>query len=342
MRAARVRLPRILVLVVPLACDTFSEPSPLDLGAFEPAPLFCPTVTFESVTAARALRGPLFAWVTEEERLAIEAGGPVLRELPTLDPTQASKLVAAMHDTSAIWAGQTQPLVGQPRVGRGFWTFAFAAPRASTGHDQLLAVWLRPDAWLGFHTTGQGVPAHDASGKGLFDAEVDKSPGRVAGADTNNYAECLREGSPERSFVLFREEAIERIVFGPEAKDRLEAELELVERLFVQLRTESLANPEDAFDYSTCGSRTTYGLCPQNTYVQAIAWTHPMYLPTVTTLARLIDGLRDLPVPPAFALERTTAEDLAAWTAVWPGPWRDEGSGMGGASGAGGLGGSGG
>jgi len=337
---ARRLVVTLCLVLAPLACDAFSAPTPppsFDDGISTEVELFCPRVSFPQPIPSTALSAPLFAWITREERDEIEAGGPILRDL-ALSATESDALPANMQNQLLRMLGSVN-LVGQPRVGRSFWPFAFSAPRASVLHDQLLSIELRADAWFANYATSGVV--HDATGEIVAPADALASPGRIAGIDSRGYSACDRGGHPERSFVVFREEAIERITFGAEPHQALTAEIQLLQQMLGQLRQESQLNPTNAFDDVRCGSLLSFGLCSQNTYILAVAWHTPTYLPTIGGLSALIDELRAILEPASFVLVRSSSADAATWMGVWPGDWALP-DGAGGAGGAGGMGGSGG
>lgn len=327
-----------LVLGAAGACDAFSEPMPSTdfpgdfIGGPQP---FCPTVAFPRADIAAAFAGPLFAWVTTEERAAIEGGGPILPLVASATPAPHEQLAANMQAALPALPG-ARALVGQPLVGRTFWSLAFSAPRASADHRQLLAIWLRPDAWLA--TYGSTYSALDAQSHSVSAANVELSPGRIAGVNTQPFPDCLREGSPEHGVVIFREAAIERVRFGTAARAYLDADLSRLRQLLNQIRSSTGASADTAFDYVVCGAADAYFPCNDGTYFQAIPWRTPEYLPTLSAVSRLIDTLDATPVGRDYVDDRTSAEDLNAWTAAWPGPWRLGGDGTGGAGGFGGAG----
>jgi hypothetical protein len=338
-RALRRHLGAACVVGVAAACDAFSPPEPFpmfteDLGTGG-TEIFCPAADFPVASSTRALEGPLFAWVTSAQRTDIEHGSPVLAVITTTVPTSTDQLVASMHDALPALPGAL-PLVGQPRIGRNFWTFAFSAPRASAEHNQLLAIWLRPDAWVASY--GASYSVLDAESHSVAPEAVSASPGRVAGVDTSAFPDCQRQNFPERGFVVFREEAIERIRFGTEAIQHLDADLALLRQLLNQVRS-SGASTENAFDYVECGDLYSEFLCGDNTFFPAIAWRAPEYLPTLSALSTLIDTLDAAPKGPDSALDRTSPAERDAWLESWPGSWRP---GTGGAPGSGGMGGLGG
>jgi len=324
----RSRRALLALLLVPVACDACKEPDPgleahdLDLGIPGPDP-FCPHEQFEKVTAAAALVGPLFAWVTTSERQAIEAGGAILSTVPTFAVPDPQLLAARTHDGLPGSSPLTVRgrLVGQPRVGRNFWTYAFSAPRPTEGGHDLLAIWLRPDAWLTeYDSTAYRVL--DQAGSLVPSEQAALTPGRIAGMDTRPFAICERAGVIERAFVVFREEAIERWRFGAEADAHLDGELVSLDAVLDQVRSESELNPVHAFAGLSCGTTLAPGLCFEDTYFQALAWPTDRYLPTVTGLAQLIDDLQAVPVGTSAGADRTSAEYLDVWAAVWPGPWQ--------------------
>lgn len=337
--AARRHLALAAVIGVAAACDAFSPPEPFpvfteDLGTGG-TEIFCPAADFPTTSSTRALEGPLFAWVTGDQRTDIENGLPILVAITTATPTPTDQLAASMHNALPELPGAL-PLVGQPRVGRNFWTFAFSAPRASEEHNQLLAIWLRPDAWVA--TYGASYSVLDAESHSVAPEAVSTSPGRVAGVDTGPFPACQRQNFPERGFVVFREEAIERIRFGAEASQYLNADLSLLRQLLNQVRS-SGSGAENAFDYVECGDIYSEFLCGDNTFFPAIAWRAPEYLPTISALSTLIDTLDAAPKGPDFALDRTSPADLNAWVESWPGSWRLGAGGSPGSGGVGGLGG---
>lgn len=337
-RLGQSRLLIAVALSAAGACDAFSPPiGPSDFPSDFTSGIesFCPTVEFPRVDSQAALAGPLFAWVTTAERAAIEGGGPILPIVASFNPPPHEQLVGSMHGALPALPG-AQALVDQPRIGRNFWTLAFAAPRASADHRQLLAIWLRPDAWLA--TYGSAYSVLDAQSRAVSAANVAQSPGRVAGVSTLPFPNCLREGFPEHGVVIFREEAIERVRFGSAARAHLDTDLSRLRQLLTQIRRSSTAGAETAFDYTDCGSTTAQFLCTENTFFQAISWRSPEYLPTLPAVAHLIDTLDATPVGTDFAADRMSAEDLNAWSAVWPGPWQAGGDGVGGAGGFGGAG----
>src|SRR5690606_8322842 len=89
-----------LVLGAAGACDAFSEPMPSTdfpgdfIGGPQP---FCPTVAFPRADIAAAFAGPLFAWVTTEERAAIEGGGPILPLVASPTPAPHEQLAAHLQ-----------------------------------------------------------------------------------------------------------------------------------------------------------------------------------------------------------------------------------------------------
>jgi hypothetical protein len=340
----RSRRALLALLLVPVACDACKEPDPgqdgddFDLGFPSPDP-FCPHEQFEKVTPAAALVGPLFAWVSKSEREAIEAGGAILPAVATFAVPDPQLLAARTHDglpgSSPLTARGR--LVSQPRVGRNFWTFAFSAPRPTQAENELLAIWLRPDAWLSEYDPA-AYRVLDRAGRLVPSEEATLTPGRIAGIDTRPFAVCERAGVIERAFVVFREEAIERWRFGAEADAHLDGELVSLDAVLDQVRSESELNPVNAFAGLSCGATLAPGLCFEDTYFQALAWPTDRYLPTVTGLARLIDDLQAVPVGTSTGADRTSVEHLDAWAAVWPGPWQPS-FGSGGSSGGSGSGG---
>jgi len=344
----RLRHGALAMLLGALGCDAFEppvipQPTPIPLA---PEP-FCPKAEFARVSPKRALEGPLFAWVTSSERQSIEAGEGVLPALPLELAPAEQHLAAAAHDT-LLGAGPfsvREALEGQPRVGRTFWPLAFSAPRATEEHDQLLAIWLRQDAWMAAYTPSDFTVA-DVTDTFVAGTET---PGRIAGVDMTRFAGCQRLQAPERGFVIFRPEAIERLAFGLEADARLAEEVTLLRQLFEQVRSESDRNPAGAFFGLTCDSLVSPTLCIENTYFQALAWPTATYLPTASALSTLIDIFENRPTGEDSVQTFTSAAALEAWTSVWPGPWHSTwalggtaGTGAGGFAGAGGFGGAGG
>lgn len=345
--------------LLPLACDAFSGPEEpgMPVAPFEPPPRFCPATTFPDVTSQSAFVGPLFAWITEEERILIETGGPILsgvfvRADATVNlPRKVLDLIAVGAVAPNVSRRELpRSLAGQPAVGRSFWPLAFAAAKESTSHDQLLAIWLRNDAWLATYLPepSLGYPVVDASGTDIASASA--TPGRIAGMYLERFDTCLRAGYPERGFVVFREEAIERYRTGEEVHRHSSEELVRLEALLREVRASSGQDLSFAFDGATCTDPLSAALqsgvlCSESTYVRALSWVAPKYLPTIPALSALIDELGVTPVgSPSGSLDggdRTSPDELAAWAAVWPGPWRSEapGEGLGGAGGLGGLGG---
>lgn len=341
----RLRHVALAMLLGALGCDAFEPPVvPQPIPIPETPEPFCPGAQFARVSPRRALEGPLFAWVTSNERESIEAGGGVLLPLPLELAPEEQHLAAAAHDT-LLGAGPFSvraALEGQPRVGRTFWPLAFSAPRATEEHDQLLAIWLRQDAWMAAYMPSDFTVA-DVTDTFVPGTET---PGRIAGVDMTRFAGCLRMQAPERGFVIFRPEAIERLAFGLQADAPLAEEVTLLRQLLQQVRSESDRNPADAFFGLTCDSLVSPTLCVEDTYFQALAWPTGAYLPTASALSTLIDIFENRPTGEDSVLTFTSAAELEAWTSAWPGHWKSAGGtggtgglGVGGFAGAGGLGG---
>lgn len=268
-------------------------------------------------------RRELFTWTTAEQVQELRAGsvlltriereglGPgyatdvltALAQTPLADPAQDP----AQADSIALAVVLTQD--GRFKKARYAWSEPWATRMGWPGEtygDQLVRVLLRQEAWLARYRDGR-LDVVDMDNAPVPAADVQAHPERLAGVF---FVRSEQAGGPTcygsfrsgdhgyREFIIANEAMVEEWSLGTtEIRDRLEADLALVQTFFDRVRP--CPEREDVASWNVevvCGWSYGPSAMPQvselSAYQAALAMLSPGYLPAAQPLATLIEALQ--------------------------------------------------